>query len=265
MAQQLDTGRAGNKIVWHSGGSAGYSTLLGRYPDQGISIAIMCNVDGGARSLYASRIVDLFLPPAKNGSTAEANSPAKDSVVPAADHGSRAGLFFNEQTGQPLRLAVNNNTLVIGGGGPLVIVGPDRYRNQRSSLSFMSQAEIELQFLSADLFEIKSKEGAITRYRRAGNYAPSAAELEAFKGQYESNEMGSVLEMVPEKDGLVMRFYRNPAKALHFRPVDRDTYMMNMMTVRFIRDKDGKVIGYDYSNPLVRNIRFTRLNGSIGQ
>jgi hypothetical protein len=45
-----------------------------------------------------------------------------------------------------------------------------------------------------------------------------------------------------------------------FRPVDRDTFMLSMMTVRFLRDKDGKVVGYDYSNPVVRNIKFTRLS-----
>ena len=32
------------------------------------------------------------------------------------------------------------------------------------------------------------------------------------------------------------------------------------MTVRFRRDKAGKVVGFDYSNPVVRNIKFTRLS-----
>lgn len=27
-----------------------------------------------------------------------------------------------------------------------------------------------------------------------------------------------------------------------------------------VRDKDGKVTGYDHSNPLLRNIRYTRLS-----
>lgn len=258
----LDTGRAGNKIIWHSGGSAGYSTLLGRYPDQGISIAIMCNADGGARSAYASRIVDLFLPPASRGIAAESNSPGTSgggTSIAGAEPAGKAGLFFNEQTAQPLRLAVNNGTLAIAGGGPLVTLSPDRFRTQRSSLSFMSQADIEIQFLTADRFEIRTKEGGRMAYRRAGGFKPSVADLNAFAGQYESNEMGSVLEIVPEKEGLVMRFYRNPSKALHFKPVDHDTYMMNMMTIRFIRNKEGKVVGYDYSNPLVRNVRFTKL------
>ncbi len=161
-----------------------------------------------------------------------------------------------------MRLAVSSNTLAIAGGGPLVALAADRFRNQRRSVFFMSEAEFELQFLSADRFEIKTKEGAAMRYRRAQAYAPTAAELNEFAGQYDSSEMGAVIEMVlPEKGGLVMRFYRNPANAISPLPVDRDTFMLGMTVFRFVRDKDGKVTGYDYSNPALRNIRYTRLSG----
>jgi CubicO group peptidase (beta-lactamase class C family) len=252
---RVDT-RGAYKMVWHSGAAAGYSALAGHLPEHGISFAIMCNVDEGARDAYANRIFDLFLPPA-----APEPAGAANAGVAAGDLNARAGLFFNEQNGQPLLLAVNNNTLAIAGGGPLIPLAADRFRNRRTSVFFMSEAEFELQFLSADQFEIKPKEGAAMRYRRARGYAPTADELNGFAGQYDSNEMGAVMEMVPEKGGLIFRFYRNPAKALQLKPVDRDTFMVGMMTVRFLRDKDGKVVGYDYSNPVLRNIRYTRLSG----
>jgi CubicO group peptidase (beta-lactamase class C family) len=250
---RVDT-RGGYKLVWHSGAAAGYSTLAGHVPEHKISFAIMCNLDEGARDAYANRIFDLFLPPAPP-------EPAPNPGFAPGDLSARAGLFFNEQNGQPLLLAVNNNTLAIAGGGPLVPLAADRFRNRRTSVFFMSEAEFELQFLSADRFEIKPKEGAALRYRRAQTYAPTDVELNAFAGQYESNEMGAVMEMAPEKGGLLFRFYRNPVKALQLKPVDRDTFMAGMMTVRFLRDKDGKVSGYDYSNPVLRNIKYTRLSG----
>ncbi len=245
--------RGHDKLVWHSGGAAGYSTLAVRLPEHGLSVAIMCNADGGVRSVYANRIFDLFLPPA-------AVEPAGNAGVAVGDLSARSGLFFNEQTGQPLRLAVNNNTLAIAGGGPLVTLAADRFRNQRRSVFFMSDAEFELRFLSADQFEIKTKEGAATRYVRAQPWAATASELNAFAGQYESNEIGSVMEIVPEKGGLVMRFYRNPAKTIQLTPVTRDTFMLSQMVVRFLRNKDRKVVGYDYSNPALRNIKYTRLS-----
>ena len=195
--------------MWHSGGAAGYSTLAGRLPEQGLSVAITCNADGSARSAYAGRIFDLFLPP---GSIQD-NSPAANAGslgAPPGDLSGKAGLFFDENTGQPLRLAVNNNTLAIASGGPLVALGADRFRNQRKSVFFMSEAEFELQFLSADQIEIKTKDGVTTRYRRGRPFTPTAAELQAFAGRYHSDELMAVFEMTPGKDGLMGRANDRP-------------------------------------------------------
>ena len=71
--------------------------------------------------------------------------------------------------------------------------------------------------------------------------------------------------MLPGKGGLVMRFELSPEKALEFKPVDRDTFQLARVTVRFQRDPSGKVVAFDYNNPLLRNIRFTRLSNGTGR
>jgi CubicO group peptidase (beta-lactamase class C family) len=256
----LDTFRDGSQLVWHSGGAAGYSTLVARLPEHKISIALMCNQDGGARSEYSRRIFDLFVP-SGTGSAAEADAQAaktKGPGVAVGDLSSRAGLFFNEQTRQLLRLAANNNTLVIVGGGPLVALAPDRFRNPRASLRFMSEADFELRFLSSDQFEIKTKEGETTRYRRGEPYTPTPADLQAFAGRYRSDEIGGFLDLTPGKGGLSGRSNNDGGPALEFKPVDRDTFQLAGVTLRFRRDKAGKVVALDFSNPVVRNITFTR-------
>ena len=256
---QVEPFRRGGQLVWHSGGAAGYSTIAGRLPEQRLSVAIMCNADGGARSAYAGRLFDLFL----SSDAAQTNSaPANPTVEAAAavDLTGKAGLFFDEKTGQPLRLAVNNNTLTIAGGGPLVALANDRFRNQRKSVSFLSEAEFELRFLSADQFEIKTKEGETMRYRRSQSFTPTAAELQAFAGRYHSNELMAVFELSPGPDGLLGRANEAPGAPLVFKPVDRDTFQFAGLILRFTRDKAGKVVGLDFSNPLLRNVKFTRLN-----
>jgi CubicO group peptidase (beta-lactamase class C family) len=265
---QLESFRGGGQLVWHSGGAAGYSTIAGRLPEQGLSVAITCNADGSARSAYTGRIFDLFLPPAVGGRAAEANAPATNAGgagVAPSDLSGRAGLFFDQQTGQPLRLVAGNNTLSIAGGGPLVALAADRFRNQRPSLSFMSQAEFELRFLSADEFEIKTKEGITTRYRRAQPFTPTAADLHAFAGRYKSDELMAVFEMTPGKDGLLGHANDAPGEPLVFKPVDRDTFQLAGLIMRFTRDKAGKVVGLDFSNPLIRNVKFTRLSDLPGR
>jgi CubicO group peptidase (beta-lactamase class C family) len=250
------------RVVWHSGGAAGYHSWLGRLPAQGLSIAVLCNSDAMAATALARRVADQFLPAAR-AETAEARAPAavaEGAGVTGLDLNSKAGLFFSESTGEPLRLIVNDGKLRILGGPPLVALTKDRLRNPRGDLFFRSQDEFELHFLSQDQFELKSMESQTTRYRRAQPYSPTAADLQGFAGRYESDEIGSVLQMVPGKDGLVMRLELSPDKALEFRPVERDAFQASRMTVRFHRDPTGKVVAFDYSNPVVRNIRFTRLS-----
>ena len=148
--------------------------------------------------------------------------------------------------------------LRIAGGPTLDAVTPDRFRNPRGALSFMSQDEFELHFVSPDQIELKSMEGRTRRYRRARPYAPTADDLTAFAGRYANRETRTVLEMESGKAGRIVRVTSNEAKSFDFQPVDLDTFQWGRMIVRFHRDEAGKVVALDYSNPIVRNIRFTR-------
>jgi hypothetical protein len=101
-------------------------------------------------------------------------------------------------------------------------------------------------------------EGQTTRYRRAQPDAPAAADLQAFAGRYENDETSVVFQMAPGKDSVMVRL--NDSAPFEFKPVDRDTFQRGGMILRFRRDKAGTVVTLDYSNPVVRNINFTRLS-----
>jgi hypothetical protein len=213
-------------------------------------------------TMFARRIFDLLVPApgAAGAPTSATAASAGPSGVEGLDAQSKAGLFFSERTGEPLRLGVDNGRLRIQGGPPLDAVTRDRFRNPRATLSFMSNDEFELRFLAPDEFELKSMEGKTTRYRRAQPYAPNPTDLKDFEGRYENDEIGAVFRLAPAKDGLLIRLNDSPDKALEFKPVDRDTFQFSRVTVRFRRDKAGKVVALDYSNPALRHIEFTRLS-----
>jgi CubicO group peptidase (beta-lactamase class C family) len=259
----LDTNHRGRKVVWHSGGSGGYSSLLARFPEDGLSLAIVCNAgDAVETTMFARRIYDLLVP-APPAADAAAKPPAT-SVAPAGvatlDLKGKEGLYFNERTGQPLRLGVENGRLRILGGPALDAVSGDRFRNPRGVLSLMSQDQFELHFVSRDVVELTSMEGQTTRYRRAQSYAPTATDLQAFAGRYENDETRAIFDIAPGDGALTVRLNTVPGASLEFRPVDRDTFQMRGMMVRFRRDKAGRVVGLDYSNPVVRNVEFARLS-----
>jgi hypothetical protein len=136
----------------------------------------------------------------------------------------------------------------------------DRFRYPSGDLSFRSQDEFELNFLSQDELELKSMEGKTTRYRRAQPFAPTAADLQAFAGRYESDEVGSVFKVVAGQGSLMFHREGSGGKGSELKPVYRDTFQIGPVTVRFVRDGAGKVLAFEYSNPLIRNLRFTRLS-----
>ncbi|MFL5386030.1 MAG: serine hydrolase [Longimicrobiaceae bacterium] len=248
----------GGLVVSHSGGAAGFSTWMGHVPEHGLSVAVSCNFDPVSATALAGSVADLYLPPPPAAVRAEAAAAAAGAA--GVDPAARAGLFFDERTGQPMRLQVSEGRLRIANGPPLVALSADRFRPLRPALFFRSQDAFEMTFLSNDQFEIRSMEGQTTRYRRAQPWTPTAADLRAVEGRYESTELGSVFEILPGAGGgLVMRFERAPDKAVELAPVERDTYMLRMMSVRFRRDAGGRVVGFDYGNPAVRSIPFTRL------
>ena len=122
----------------------------------------------------------------------------------------------------------------------------------------MSGAEFELQFISNDQIEIKTKDGVVTRYRRAKAYTPTADDLKAFAGRFQSDELLATFNATPTKSGLNVQ--ANAGNTIEFKPVERDTFMFGQSLLRFTRDKAGKVVGLEYSNPLLRNVKFTRVS-----
>ena len=251
---EMRRGRGG-RLVWHSGGAAGYSALAGHLPEHQLSVAITCNLDGGARSELASRLFDLFLPP----EAPPANPRTADAVkLDPGELNGKSGTFFEEKTGEPLRLAVNNGTLVVAGAGPLVPLASDRFRNLRMTINFMSEADFELIFLTKDQIEIKTTDGVINRYRRAKIFTPTAEELKDYTGRFYSSELMATFDAEPGQEGLMVRANEAPRAVLPFKPVERDTFQAGPSLIRFVRDKAGKVTGLEYSNPLLRKVKFER-------
>ncbi len=249
----------GGLVISHSGGAAGYSTWMGRIPEHNLSVAVSCNFDPVSATNLAGRVIDdVFLPPLTDEQRALARAATRTGV-PGVDVTSRAGLFFDERTGEPMRLGVNNGRLMVANGPPLVPVSATSFRPPRANLFFRSQDDFELSFLDSDHIEIRSMEGQVTRYRRAQPWTPSPADLRAVDGRYESPEIGSSFEIVSGSNTIAMRLENAPEQSLELTPVARETYMVRMVMMRFRRDDSGKVVGFEYSNPVAAGLRFTRL------
>lgn len=252
----------GIKRVWHSGGAAGYNAWMGRFPDHGLSIALLCNLEEVSATANAHRVADLFLP--ATAQTVSANVPAinADSI----GLNSKAGLFLNERTGEPLQLIVNDGQLRIPGArAALTRVTKDRFHVPGGDLFFRSQDEFELHFLSKDEFEITSMEGKAERYRRARAYTPTAADLQAYAGRYKSDDLGGEYEIKTGPESVVVHRVDSGGQGTEMKAISRDMFLRGLTKVQFRRDEAGNVVAFELSNPVLRNLRITRLSNPTGR
>ncbi|HEX4936955.1 MAG TPA: serine hydrolase domain-containing protein, partial [Gemmatimonadaceae bacterium] len=98
----------GGVVISHSGGAAGFSTWMGRIPEHGLSVAVSCNFDPVSATALAGRIIDdVFLPPPDSQRLARARAQRPQPLAGVEVRG-RDGLWFDERTGEPMRLALNN-------------------------------------------------------------------------------------------------------------------------------------------------------------
>jgi hypothetical protein len=247
----------GGVVISHSGGAAGFSTWMGRVPASGLAIAVSCNFDPVSASNLAARVGDVFLPPVDSAALAK-DRASRPVAVPGVDVSSRQGFFFDDKTGEMLHLELNNGRLAVNNGPSLVPVSATSFRPPRATMFFRSGDNFVLDFVDADHIEIKSMEGGVTRYTRARPYSPTAAELAALDGRYESPELGSAFEIVPGTKSIALRFETTPDRSIDFTPVTPDVYVFRGMVLRFHRDANGKAKGFTYDNPVAKGIIFSR-------
>jgi CubicO group peptidase (beta-lactamase class C family) len=248
----------GNKMIAHSGGVAGYHSWAGQLPDKGLSIAVMCNSDAMGATTIANRIIDLYIP-VSTSTTSESGPPAAVPENELPEVTKKAGLYFNEETGEQMRLAIDRGRLRIAGGPGLLFLSKDKFRRWGAFVEFMSADKFELTFRSSDLFELRSMEGKVSRFSRAKPFTPTAAQLQALSGRYESHELVAVFELSVANNGLTARVNDKPGPPFPLTAVHTDTFQFAGVFLHFVRDKAGKVVGLDFSNPLLRKVRFKKL------
>lgn len=241
------------KLISHSGDGGGYSAWLGLLPQKNLSIAVLCNFNPVSATKLGQQVAQLFLrvetaaaPPA-SGKVEEMDQP---------DLSSKSGLFFSEMNGNPLQLAAQNGQLRIVNGPVLATINKNQFRNPNGSLFFMSQDEFNLYFKSPNEIELITKEGKLIAYRRATPFSPSDSILQAFSGTYYNDEVNASFLVNPGKGGLDIGLKHLPGKSFHFKPVHPDIFQFSAMFIKFRRNNSGNLIGFDFSNPLLRKLEF---------
>ena len=235
----VDTYR-GRREVDHSGGTAGYVAHLSRYPEHGVSVAVMCNVNSGNATNSAKAIADVLLPPGR-----AADSPASEPLN--AEEGPRyTGLYRSLKPANVVTISVQKDRLVSSSFGALTRVSRHR---------FDAGGAYVLDF-DGRFLRVTDEFGTADDYERVEPWKPGVQELKPIAGRYVSDELQLTVNLTLDGDRLVVN--RGPAGTLPLNPVFPDGFQSGAGWVVVRRDAAGRVTGFSVNQDRVWDLRFTR-------
>jgi CubicO group peptidase (beta-lactamase class C family) len=234
--------------VSHSGSTAGYRAFLTRFPDQALSVAVLCNDGNAEASDLAHGVAAAFL-----GDALGPEVKPSPAAVSAAALERWAGLYRNVRTAEPARLTVEGSTLKAEGRGTLV--------PQSESLYAIGNGDVRVQFRGEGVgrsFDVIGADGDVTHYAVAAPVTPTAADLAKYEGTYVSDE-AEVTYTIRAEDGALVAL-RRPDARVTLAPSYKDAFTnAQLPLVLFRRDpKTGQIVGLSLGLGRVRDLRFRR-------
>ena len=170
--------------VSHSGSTAGYSAWLGRYPEQGLSVAVLCNVTTNATQ-FGHQVADVYL----------AGAEKPDPPRTASYDASKAGLYRSLRDHSVMTLAPGNPRAEFAPNGELSIVSEtDTVRYEKVERANPTAAELEAlegQYTSDEAevtLRVAVENGRLVIHRRPDTVIPLAP---TYRDGF-SSSMGSV-------------------------------------------------------------------------
>ncbi len=234
--------------ISHSGSTAGYQAWLGRYPEQGLSIALLCNVTSSNPAQLGHRIAEIFL-----GSVIQ-QRPVAPAPLDISALQAKTGLYRSIRDHQTLSVDLKDGQLEIEGRGVLKPVSANAFTLGADT----TRAEFDVDSLGKVLrLRIVTELDEGNFYEKVERARPSRADLESTTGEYTSDEAEVTLRVALEEDGLVI--LRRPDTKIPLTPTYQDGFSSSLGSVRFMRDPAGRIIELSIGEQRVWDMRFRRL------
>ena len=244
---------AGVPSITHTGSTAGYRGFIGRYPDQQLSIAILCNVGNANPGALGGQVARVFL-----GDAASPDPEPGDGMsLSAGELEAKAGLYREVDTGDPLRITLEDGALRVG-NQPLVAHSASEFQ--------VGASERRLVFAAAagggrPAIDEYTGEYYDNSYEPVEEFAPAAGQLDAYVGTFHSDDAETTLVVEVEGDHLVAK--RRPDAVFELEPVYQDAFDAGGLgRIRFDLGADGRAEAFGIRQGRVYDMRFQRVADS---
>ena len=232
----------GVREVDHSGGGLGTAGHLGRYPDQHVSVAVMCNLDGANVTGMAKSVARLFL-----SGLRPAPEPASAHTLTDAAASRLTGLYRSREPVGTVTVVFAKGRLQVPNVAVLV---------PQSATRFVTSDLFTYEFDGRGALRTTDEFGRVIEYERIEPAQPSATELRGFVGRYTSDEVNTTLELVVEEGALVIR--RPPDWNIRLTPVHADAFRGDLGWITFDRDSSGRILRLNVSGERMWRLPFDR-------
>jgi CubicO group peptidase (beta-lactamase class C family) len=235
--------------VGHGGATAGYRAYLAHYPEQRVSVAVLCNAGSGNAAQYAHAVADAYLglgteTNADAGAGSGGRGTGRGATAGSPPQDPRAGTYLSHDTGEPLVVVRAGENLRVG----------NTVLSARSATRFAANGRT-FDFGSNDRLSVVDEFGSASSYLRVRTDLPPLRVAD-YAGEYESSDAEVTMTAAADGDALVLK--RRPATVIRLTQVYADGFRSSLGLVRFQRDSAGKVTGFSISQDRVWDLRFRR-------
>jgi CubicO group peptidase (beta-lactamase class C family) len=238
--------------VQHTGEWVGYRSSFIRFPQQQLSVIVLCNMIGDLDPLALSeRVADRYL-----GTGAQ--RPQSPPIVSPADLASYDGAFWNSETYEYLRFYAIAGSLELEAGDTpqkLLNLGHGTFQAQNSTTRYAFHAEP-----SRVTVEVIDDDSDPIVLQKIPSATPAASNLSDYIGTYYSDELGVSWTLAARNGELIRTQWMFPAQAL--RPILPDAFSGDLSegsyALSFTRDAAGIVNGFAVGTTMVRPLHFSR-------
>lgn len=235
--------------VSHDGATAAYRAFLTRFPEQRLSVAVLCNAGEVNPVELGRRIAGLFL-----ADKMKPEPPVQPVQVAPEALAARAGIYRSPRTGQPLRLVLSEGRLQTEDGTPLMPLSDSLFQLDPNTSFRIPLGEggrpSELRLVR--------RSGEELSFEPVAEASPTAAQIAEYAGEYVSGEAEATYHVVVEDGKLFLR--SRPKASYLLTPSYADAFRAaNGALVRFRRDGAGQVTEMSLGAGRVWDLRFARV------
>jgi CubicO group peptidase (beta-lactamase class C family) len=231
----------GLREVSHSGTTAGYSAFLTRFPEQRVSVAVLCNAAGAPATQYAHAVADLYL-----GDRLKPSEVTATHTLTAAETDRFVGQWIGS-TGVPVTIEKDQDGVRLGRATPLFAASP---------MTLISAARDEWEL---DAYGMRHTDpfGTIDELRRDRTVG-TVKDMNVYAGTYVSADAEATLTAAVIDGTLVLK--RRPDTTIALTPLYADAFSADhaLGTVIFRRDASGRPTELSVVQDRVWNMRFER-------